>query len=677
MGRCKVRVHRPRAPGWAACAASWLHRSLLLVLFVAGHASAEYSIEEVVVTAPQRERRALQPAIEIDQAQIQERAPVALTDIFKGLPSLGIRTNSRGEAVLRLRGSEERQTGIYLDGAPLSVPWDGRVDLSALPGGIVESVRITASAAPIEYGPNSVLGVVDIQTPVDLEPGLDSMQAEIGTEDSGSLSAVAATRAGGVDWLLGGGYRRVGGEAISDVSVIPFGPVADGARANTDLESASLFVAAGKEFDRGVARLSLLSVDAERGIANAGHIDPASGSPRYWRYPHWRFDQLTFNSVFDVGAATSLRSTAWFQHFEQTIDQYTDDSYSMLAASEDDKDNTLGLRMVLERPFEAFDLRLVGNAQSTRHSQVDTDHANEVRGPLMSWRQDIYSLGAEIDTSVGDNLLLSAAASYDLATTPETGGRESQKDLSDWAASIALQWSPNDSWQVAGTLGQRTRFPSLRELYGEALGQFLVNPDLRPETTMLGDLNFERTSRDGALKFRLSPWIIRIDDTLSRRNVTVDGQRLRQRYNLEGSDGHGIEAGIDWNVERLEFRFHANWQDLEAAVERDGTRPVLYQRPDLQVTLTLDWLITADWDLFFEIRHVGTALDEDEDGSIRELPTSTALSFRLFRTVHEDESGRWRVYAGVDNLGDELILPQLGLPQPGRTAMLGASFHRF
>lgn len=633
-------------------------------------------IEEVVVTAPKRERRALQPAIEFDTAQIRERAPVALTDIFKGMPSVGIRTNSRGEAVLRLRGSEERQTGIYLDGAPLSVPWDGRVDLSALPAGIVESVRVTASAAPIEYGANSVLGVVDIQTPASVEPGLDSVQAEIGTQDSGSLSAAAATRAGGIDWLFGGGYRRVGGEVVSDTSVIPFGPVEDGERVNTDLESASLFVAGGKEFDRGAARLSLLSVDAERGIANAGHIDPTVGSPRYWRYPHWRFDQLTFNSAFDIGTGMSLRSTAWLQHFEQTIDQYTDDSYSVLEASEDDVDDTLGLRMVLERPFEAFDLRLVGNAQSTRHEQVDTDHVDGVTGPLTSYRQDIYSLGAEIDTAAGDDLVFSAAASYDLATTPETGGREPQEDLSDWAASVAVRWFPSDAWQVAGTLGQRTRFPSLRELYGEALGQFLVNPHLRPETTLLGDLTFERTSRDGALKFRLTPWILRIDDTLSRRNVTVGGERYRQRYNLEGSDGHGVEAGIDWDIDRLEVRFHANWQDLKARVEEDGTQPVLHQRPDLQATLTLDWLLAEDWDLFLEVRHVGTALDEDEDGSIRELPTSTSVSFRLFRTVHEEDAGRWRVYAGVDNVGDELILPQLGLPQPGRTASFGVAFER-
>jgi len=629
------------------------------------------------VTAPNRERRAIQPAIEFDQNQIAERTPVALTDILQGMPSVGIRTNSRGEAVLRLRGSEERQTGIYLDGAPLSVPWDGRVDLSALPAGIVDSVRVMASAAPIEYGPNPVLGVVDIHTPVSVRPGMNSLQAELSTQQSGSMSGSAGTNTGGVEWLVGGGYRHVGGEAVADTSVIPFGPVEDGQRVNTDLESLSLYIGAGKEFDHGAARLSLLSVNAARGIANAGHIDPAIGSPRYWRYPRWRFNQLTLNSAFDVGRSLNLRSTAWFQHFEQTINQYTDESFETLDSSEDDEDSTLGLRMVLERPYHAFDLRLVGNAQTTRHDQINTDHLGDVIGPLTSYRQNIYSVGTEIDTALRDDIVFSAAMSYDLAATPRTGGREPQEDLSDWAASVAARWFASDTWQIAGTLGQRTRFPTLRELYGEALGQFLVNLELLPETALLGDLTFEHVSRNGARKIRLTPWILRVEDTLSRRNVRVNGVSLRQRYNLDGSDGHGMEAGIDWFInDRFEWRFHANWQDLEARIEADGTRPILYQRPDLQATLVVDWLFAEDWDLFVEVRHVGTALDEDEDGTVRELPPSTAVNFRLFRTLHHDTTGRWRMYAGVDNLGDELILPQLGLPQSGRTASLGIAFER-
>jgi iron complex outermembrane receptor protein len=99
-------------------------------------------------------------------------------------------------------------------------------------------------------------------------------------------------------------------------------------------------------------------------------------------------------------------------------------------------------------------------------------------------------------------------------------------------------------------------------------------------------------------------------------------------------------------------------------------------RPEFQASLIVDWIFADAWDLYFEIRQLGTALDEDEDGSVVELPTSTELNLRLFKTLHHGTSGRWRAYAGVENASDEIVLPQLGLPQPGRTVSLGASFER-
>lgn len=649
---------------------------LLPLLLLFGNAVAQPRIEEIVVTAPPREQRALQPAVVLTREQIAERAPVSFVELFEVLPSLGMRTNSRGEVVLRLRGSEERQTGIFLDGAPLSVPWDGRVDLSALPTGIVERVQIIPSAAPIEYGPNSVLGVIDIQTPIAAD-GLHSVHADAATAGARTLSAVGGTTVGGANLVLGGTYRTRDGEVLSDPAAVPFSRTHDGLRDNTDLSSRSLFAAAATEKPWGAMRLSLLSVDAERGVAAVGSVDPAVDSPRYWRYPRWRFNQLTLNSSFDIGAEMTLRSTLWFQHFEQTIDQHVDDTYEVVGRSEDGEDLTTGTRLVVERPLGAFDVRFVGAAQTTTHEQLNSDRLSGVQGPVRTYRQDIFSLGAEIDVSPAEDVNLSAATSYDLATTPRTGGREAQNDLSDWAFSLAARWNPDEDWQIAGSLGQRTRFPSLRELYGEALGKFLLNPELEPESALLGDVTFTRTWADDQFRLRVTPWYLRIDNTLSQRSVLIDGLRLRQRYNLNGSDGYGLEWSLRWQGgDRLEFTLNGNWQNLRARREDNGSTPVLYQRPDFQSSLVLDWIFAADWDLFWSIQHLSTAFDEDEHGVVVKLPPSTRIDIHLFRTMLRTEDGRWRIHAGIDNVTDELVLPQLGLPMPGRTLSIGISFEK-
>lgn len=636
---------------------------------------AQTELAEVTVIEKRRHRHAAQPAFLLDRETFREVTPIALTDIFRRAQSVGIRTNSRGEAVLRLRGSEERQTGIFLDGAPLSVPWDGRVDLSALPAGIIERVRVTASAAPIEFGPNTALGAVEIQTPFSVDSGLANAQVEMGTETSRAGSATAGVESGRLNWLLAGSYRTVDGENVASRSVIPYGPVRHGYRTNTDIRAGSLFAAAATQPDWGALRVSLLSVDASRGIANQGNFSPESGGARYWRYPDWRFNQLTVNSRAELGRSFTLMTTAWLQHFEQTIEQYTDDRYTAIESAEDDTDRTLGARLVGERSFADVDVRLFGNTQLTEHRQVDTDVLAGTRGPAQEFQQNIHSLGVEIDTMPRSNLQVSGAVAYDSASTPKTGGRPAQEDLEAWAGNVAVRWFAGESWQVAATVGQRTRFPALRELYGEALGEFLLNPGLQPETATLADLTFARTWRDGYSRLRLTPWLLQIDDTLSRRNVTIDGVRYRQRYNLEGSGGRGLEASLDWRFsDRFEFRLNATWQDLIARKEDDGTRPVLYQRPEFQGALMLDYTFGRDWDFYGEAEYLGVAKDEDENGSVVDLPTSWLVDLRLFRTINAHARGRWRAYAGLDNALNEVVLPQLGLPQPGRTFKVGVVF---
>ena len=74
-------------------------------------ALAQTEIEEVTVIEKRRPRHAAQPAVVIDSETIREITPTALTDIFRRVQSVGIRTNSRGEAVLRLarlRGAPDR-----------------------------------------------------------------------------------------------------------------------------------------------------------------------------------------------------------------------------------------------------------------------------------------------------------------------------------------------------------------------------------------------------------------------------------------------------------------------------------------------------------------------------------------------------------------------------------------
>ena len=83
------------------------------------------------------------------------RDPGTVADLARLVPSAVAPTNSRGETLLYVRGAGERQTAVLLDGAPLTVPWDRRLDLALVPVGAVESLDLVRGPASLAAGPNA------------------------------------------------------------------------------------------------------------------------------------------------------------------------------------------------------------------------------------------------------------------------------------------------------------------------------------------------------------------------------------------------------------------------------------------------------------------------------------------------------------------------------------------
>lgn len=635
------------------------------------------SLEEISVTAARGEDRALQPATTLDADQIERRLPTDFTEVFRSVMGVGIRTNSRGEAVLRLRGSEERQSQVFIDGAPISVPWDGRPDLSLFPASFIRHVSIIKSAAPIEFGANAVLGVVDISTLETSDTFRVNARSEVGSHGAYLVEGEVYVPTGDVGLQFGANHFSRDALTVASREPIPFDPLEGEGRTNTDLTSTSFFAAAALEKDWGTFRLSAIDIDADKGIAAAAHIDPSEGSPRFWRYPDWHMTQVSLAGDIALGDDTGLRLNTWHQRFEQQIVSYSDIRYSVAEEQQDDRDRTYGGRMVLSHDWQAVTTRLVTSLQESTHTQAETDLIAGETGTPERFRQRLLSIGGEVDIPLGEAVKSSLSLAYDRASTPLTGGRPTQPAIAKWAAAGATAWQASDELSITATLGLRTRFPTMRELYGTALGRFLLNPDLKPETALVGDLTFAWTPASLPLELTVTPWFTRIDDTLSQRNVRVDDTVLRQRYNIGGSRGLGIEAAAVWQAtDTLAVEASAFWQDLKADRDEDGSRPTLYQRPKGQLLLAANYSFMPSGNIRAEVNHTGHAFDENEDGTVARLGGSTELNLKFYMPVKRTGYGVWQLYGALNNITDTVVLPQLGLPDAGRTFKLGIRLAR-
>jgi iron complex outermembrane receptor protein len=628
--------------------------------------------DPIIITAEQRPTRVLPPVVELVDEQLLERQPKTAADAVEALPGVSVRTNSRGETIARVRGGEERQTQVFLDGAPLAVPWDGRADIGVVPAGVIGLVRATKGAVPIEYGANAVAGAIDLET---RSGGNARVRAvgSVGTFGYADGSMVATLPAGGVDWTLAASVLARDAEPVANLEALPFSQPDSRRRLNTDLDSVSVLGAARYEAGPLALRALLLHVDAERGIAPESDRDPEENAPRYWRYPDIRLTQLNLNSEVELSSRVSLRMVGWRQWFAQTILQFTDDTYATVRAREEDEDDTLGARAVLSTAVKPFDFRLVASAQTSRHAQVDEPLPHGPAGPELIYRQNLYTVGAEADAPVGPGQATLGLA-YDHSANPRTGDKPEHPDRGAPAFSAAYRASVGNGLTFALSGGRRNRFPSSRELFGEALGRFLPNPELKPEQAWLADA--ELRYQTSGLSVQVNPFLARSRDTIAQRVVTVDGQNLRQRYNLSGSTGYGVDADLTARLtDRLGVELSGTW--LRARADK-GATPFrrLPQRPSYEVAAAATFEPTEALSLRGELRRVGPAVDVDANGDKARLAPGNEVNFRARWTVAKIGSGaRVALTGSMENLADDVITPQLGLPLPGRSVRVGVQIN--
>ncbi|HEY0446320.1 MAG TPA: TonB-dependent receptor plug domain-containing protein [Allosphingosinicella sp.] len=618
----------------------------------------------ILITAAPAEDRVLPPATGLQAEALAERQPRSVAEALRGLPGVSARTNSRGETIARVRGADERQTQIFLDGAPLAVPWDGRADIGIVPAGLFGEVLVVKGAAPIEYGPNAVAGVVDLRTRSGEEPLLEAT-ARAGTLGLREGSFVAGGPVG--DFALVGaaaGFTR-DAESASGLS----GLGGSDRRTNTDADAGALFGAVGYASGPFTGRALLLHHAARRGIAPESPADASLVSPRYWRYPNIALTQLILASNLALGGKSALRLVGWRQWFGQTIDQYSDPSYTRRTARQEDEDDTFGGRATLSAPLAPLTLRLSATAQTSRHAQADTPLPSAAPGPELLYRQNLFSLGAEADLPLGP-ADATVGLAYDRSETPLTGDKPAQAALAAIAFSAAVRTRLGRGLDLTLSGGRRTRFPTPRELYGEALGRFLLNPDLAPETAWLADAELGWALP--GLRVVVNPFLARSDDTLSQRVVQAGGRSLRQRFNLPGSWSYGVDAALTAALARG-FALELFGTFLRARSDEAGGAPRrLIQRPSYEAGGAIEYEPSDAFSLRAEVRRSGPAIDLAGDGSIVRLPPGTHLDLRArHRLARLGNGRRLSVTAAADNLLGGTITPQLGLPLAGRSLRIG------
>ena len=624
-------------------------------------------------------------AVEVSLDSAGVVAAPTMEEFLRRIPTVQIRANSRGEAQPDLRGAEDRQIAIFLDGIPLTVGWDHRTDMSVIPLTAVRKMTLYRGLSSMLHGPNVLGGAIefDVGRGASLDTPVPPLLAALSVDQEGGIgtSAMVGSRIQR-SWVLrtGAGYRDSPGVTLpsgtrdDDRLRADFLADADGRRLNSDRRLIDGFVAARYDGSEGAWFSSLLTIsDAERGVPPEAHVK----DPRLWRYSGQSrlFTTLSGGSgMRETGLGEGEVEVSFGLDRSTTeIDEYASAAYRTVVDGEAGTTETVTGRILGDLNFDS------GPEVWTALTVATVSHIEDfMSGESFRYQQRLWSLGGEMEISSqpifrsgSGETRWTLGASLDGSDTPRSGDKEPLDAIRDWGmrTGVSRTMAGGNVLLHAG-FSRRTRFPSLRELYSGALGRFLPNSDLKPESLKAGEAGI--TVNNGERQLQLVGFHNRLTDGIVRVSTVTPGGARFQRVNRDEVRSTGVEVLTAGTLGVFTFGGSFTWQRVRVRDPRSPGRDAQAEyAPALSGTVNLDAMVPGQVSVngFFRYRGVQYCQNFDVSG-LDEMEASATVDLEARRTFLGGRSRSGRRMdgtVGVANVTDSTVLDQCGLPQPGRT----------
>ncbi|MFB6278620.1 MAG: TonB-dependent receptor domain-containing protein [Salinibacter sp.] len=649
-------------------------------------APREYALNEIVVEDQRRETESAITTVQrVDYAAIEPQDAADVSELAELVPAAHVQTNSRGQTILYFRNAGDRQVGQFFDGALLNIPWDNRVNISLIPASTVEDVTVTKGVPSVRYGANVLGGAINFQSrTLDSRGRRTELTGALGTAEQRRAAVTHLGRTQHWDYTAAVQYNERGNQPLAEGANLENNQPLNDRRINTDRQMLSAFGRASRRLDNGgQLAVSVLHVDAEQGVAPEGNAPDAQS--RYWRYPLWQKSTVIASGQFPLGTNTSLRGAAWGSRFARDINDYDSIKYQDLLTVQEGRDLTGGMRLVGTQDLATGSLTLALNGLTSRHKKTVVPGEDQSAPTSSStYRQHIFSAGLEYEAQVRSRVQVTAGASFDGTATPETGPFPNRDPIYTWGMNTGIRVDAGQGWALRGAFGRKTRFPTMRELFGAAIGKFVPNPDLKPVSAWIGEAGVEY--RTSSLYLGSTAFLNRVYDTIDKRTFTqeiIDEENLpsdylgkEQRINLQGARIYGLETTARWAPsESLVLDGSLTWSHPRGFTD-EGTQR-LDEKPAWLGSGRISYDLPFGLSVMGQGRYTGGVYARNEQNEFVTLPSSPSLILdaRLSYALSNITGGvDGRLYVRGENLTDEAVFIGLGLPRPGRSFRVGVEF---
>jgi iron complex outermembrane recepter protein len=513
----KIELKEAPAKPWGADElrnqVSQLHQAVDTILTEESGRPFELGITTVSVTA---ESSPLSPIVDgFSREEIINRQAVNAAAVLDYLPGVAIdhASSGRNEASIRIRGlSTKGQVPLYIDGIPVSMPYDGTIDFNRFLSSGMAEVQVAKGFSSPLLGPNGMGGSINLVTR-EPEKKLQG-DALLGTGSGDTFIAALNLGSrwekfyiqGSVDWNQFNFIPLSGNFPLND-----FQPTYERIQSDTrDSQYTGRFGYTPKGEDQYV--FSYTNQKGEKGVPlYAGPNANASFGPfSFRRWPYWNKTGYYLITNTGLGEANSLKLRAYYDEFKNELDFYDDNTYSTMNKttsnlSKYDDHSTGASAEFTSRyvPDNTMSASFLFRDDNHKETLIYPSPQKNLTTPTTLVRSQTFSMGYQDIVALAPRLRLTFGFSADYlkglqaqrlnraetGIIPVTCPSDPQNTSYSGCTSHVWTYNPQASLSytvtskdnVYFTFADRSRFPLLKESYSYGLGRGIPNPDLKPE----------------------------------------------------------------------------------------------------------------------------------------------------------------------------------------------------
>ncbi len=622
------------------------------------------SFGEVVVSDKRRGHQGI-TVDEINRERIEDAAKPSVAELLDELPAVQSGFGSRGEMTFRLRGFDQRQLLILIDGVALSIPYDGQTDLYKIPSEAIDKVEIIKGSGSIAYGPNGLGGAINLVTRKPGEGPLFSSSTTFGHNHLISHSLAHSYTVGKLSWFGAVGMSTDRGFTLS--SDFERARNEDGGRRNNSDKTDwhAILKTAYKVNDKHELQLGFTFFDAIGGVPPEIYTP----TPKYWRWSLWRDIGLQLGHRGRYASNFTMEESVYLSLYKNTVDSFDNDSYTSQETGKSFtstyNDMSAGFRVRGNAAFypsgiKRMDLRFWLGGKYDRHEEEWEDETDE-KPPLGVF---ITTLAPELQLEFDRVWTLVFGGQLDVEQ-PTDYPDEADKHT-NWFAGpmLDLRIRPVKEFSIELSAAGRGRFPTLRERFSGAFGSMIPNPDLSSEKSWNFGLDLTAHPVEGLL-IRAGAFESEVYDLLIKEIV---GTGISQWQNASKARLYGAEADIAWRSS-FGLRIEVGYAFLQG-VRLDAEPPEdrLEYRPEHSAYTALSYQPLRWFKLGTRFRFVGEQnYTNDITGQWGVLGNYYIWDARM----DFYPTGAFHPWIKLSNMLDMEYQPKYGFPQSGREIWFG------